>query len=297
MNINISTVSSGWILQKIAERTANAGNKLNRNCSISVSHSANFSSDVNIYMDIQNCYFGQKTKLDIGFFTHADMNSENWLFNLLLEKNVYQNMDGIISMNERYTEMLRKIGIPNEKLITLTPGQTFDIFPLKKIKIGIVSRGGYEGYGHYFIENLFKSKNLENFEFHFLGNGWESLLPLCNEKNITIKIQSDSDYSIYPNFYKNIDYLLIPGLWTAGPISFQEALSTGTPVISSNVGFANYEFKPDYIFEPNNVEELYSILNVIKEPIINRRKQVEKMTWEGFASDVIDFIYKIKKTK
>lgn len=295
MNINIVTVTSGWILQKIAERTAKACNNLNTENTMQVTHSPDFLSDVNFYMDIQNCYFGQKTKFDLGFFTHADMNSKEWLLNLLLQKNAFNNLDGIISMNERYTEMLREIGWDDKKLITITPGETKDTFPLKNIKIGIVSRGGYPGYGHNFIENLFKTKNLDGFEFYFLGNGWEPLRPICEEKNIKIEIEGDSDYSIYPSFYQKIDYLLIPGLWTAGPISFQESLSTGTPVISSNVGFAGYEFTPDYIFEPNDVNGLHRILQTIRRPLLNRRKQVEDMSWDKFSCDVIEFIKKLKK--
>jgi glycosyltransferase involved in cell wall biosynthesis len=295
MEINIVTVTSGWILQKIAERTASACNAHNLENKMKVSHSSDNSSDVNFYMDIQNCYFGQKTKFDLGFFTHADMNSKDWLSNLLLQRNAFNNLNGIVSMNERYTEMLRQIGWNEKKLITITPGETKHTFPLKNIKIGIVSRGGYPGYGHNFMENLFHTKNLDGFEFCFLGNGWEPLVPICESKNISIQINGDSDYSVYPSFYRNIDFLLIPGLWTAGPISFQECLSTGTPVISSNVGFAGYEFTPDYIFEPNDVEGLYNILQLIRQPLINRRKQVEGMTWESFSSQVINFINKLKK--
>jgi glycosyltransferase involved in cell wall biosynthesis len=293
--INIVTVSSGWILQKIAERTSKACNQKEDSYTMSVSHGPNFESDVNFYMDIQNCYFGRKTKFDLGFFTHADMNSEQWLFDLLMQRNAFSNLDGIVSMNERYTEMLRKVGFPNSKLITITPGETKETFSLKKIKIGIVSRGGYPGYGHNFIEKLFESKDLTGFEFHFLGNGWEPLIPLCEKNNITINIMGDSDYSVYPDFYKKIDYLLIPGLWTAGPISFQESLSTGTPVISSNVGFAGYEFQPDYMYEPNDVDGLYSILTQIREPLLKRRSQVENMTWDNFSEQVIKFIEKLKK--
>jgi len=295
MKINIVTVTSGWILQKIAERTAKACNESDNEHEMSVSHSSDYYSDVNFYMDIQNCYFGQKTKLDLGFFTHADMNSKEWLSNLLLHRDAFNNMDGIVSMNERYTEMLREIGWDDNKLITITPGETKKTFPLRKIKIGIVSRGGYPGYGHNFMENLFNTKNLDGFEFHFLGNGWEPLIQICDKNNIKIKIDGDTDYSIYPSFYQNIDYLLIPGLWTAGPISFQESLSTGTPVISSNVGFAGYEFNPDYIFEPNDVEGLYNILQNIRKPLLDRRNQVEEMTWENFSSQVINFINKLKK--
>lgn len=289
MHINIVTVSSGWILQKIAERTA-TNNKL-PNVTFSVSHAADPNS-INYYVDLQNCYNRQKTKLDIAYFTHADLNSEQWLINLMKTTGGYA-LNGITSMNQRYTDMLMRIGYPKEKLITLVPGQTRDTFPLKKIKIGIVSRGGYEGYGQFFMENVLQNYDFNNFELRFLGKGWERLMPIANSKGIKIQLLDDSDYSIYPTFYQNIDYLLIPGLWTAGPMSMQEALSTGIPIIGANVGFVNYEFKADYVFEPNNVLQLIAILNIIQTPLLNRRKQVENMTWENFSLKVVEFIKKI----
>lgn len=295
MKINIVTVSSGWILQKISERTAKACNDKIDGYNMKVSHTVDYTADVNFYVDLQNCYRGEKTKCDIAYFTHADLNSVQWLTGLLTQTNSFKNLDGIISMNGRYTDMLKSIGWPENKITTLTPGETKDMFPLKKIEIGIVSRGGYPGYGQQFMENMLNTYDFKNFKLRFLGDGWNNLTPIAKNKNINIELISDKDYSFYPKFYQDIDYLLIPGLWTAGPISFQESLSTGTPVISANVGFAGYELQPDYIFEPNDIKGLSNILDEIQKPMLKRREQVENMTWEQYAKDVIIFIEKIIK--
>lgn len=291
MHINVVTVSSGWILQKIAERMIK--NNKNESVKLTLSHSPDFSADVNYYADLQNCYFGRKTNFDVAYFTHADENSKQWLINLFLERNAFM-LDGIVSMNKRYTDMIEEIGYDKNKLSTITPGQTHDVFPLKKVVIGIVSKGGYLGYGQKFIENLLNTYDFKNVKLRILGNGWENLIPIAEKRNISLELLSDSDYSIYPDFYHNIDYLLIPGLWTAGPMSMQEALSCGVPVIGSNVGFVNYEFKADYVFEPNDVNGLINILDTIIEPRIKRRKQVEHMTWEKYSTDIINFIIKLK---
>ena len=133
--------------------------------------------------------------------------------------------------------------------------------------------GGYPGYGQQFMEAMVSSYDFKNFKLRFLGDGWDALKPIADGKNIDLKLTTDADYSVYPKFYQDIDYLLIPGLWTAGPISFQESLSTGTPVISANVGFAGYELQPDYIFPPNDVNGLSKILDKIQEPLLKRRAQ------------------------
>ena len=294
MNINIVTVSSGWILQKIAERTAQACNDKIPGHTMTVSHGSDINADANYYADLQNCYHGQKTKCDVAYFTHADLNSPQWLMNLLKRTKSFQNLKGIVSMNGRYTDMLKFLGWPADKITTITPGETKNTFPLRKIKIGIVSRGGYPGYGHQFMENMLKSYSFINFKLKILGDGWNSLIPIAHQKIIDLELIGDSDYSVYPQFYQDIDYLLIPGLWTAGPISFQEALSTGTPVISANVGFAGYEFTPDYIFEPNDINGLSNILNKIQIPMLTRRAQVKDMSWEKYAMDVVSFINKMK---
>lgn len=290
--VNIVIPKGEWILAKIGQRTAYSSIP---GIEFKVSFAADAKADVNFYCDIQNCYWGDKTKLDIGYLTHADKNSRGWLKKMFREKKVFQNLDGIVSMNERYTQMAKQIGYPKDKIITLTPGQTFDSFKLKDTVIGIVSRGGFPGYGQQFMERLFKNYDLSGFKFRFLGNGWENVLPIAKKNNVEIELLSDKDYSIYPKFYQEIDYLLIPGLWTAGPMSFQEALATGTPVISSDVGFAGYEFKPDYIYPPSDEKKLYKILSDIRKPIIRRRKQVENMSWEKYSNDVVKFFKKMQK--
>jgi glycosyltransferase involved in cell wall biosynthesis len=292
MHIHVVTVSSGWILQKIAERLRD--NNTDPNVKITVGHSESYEADVNYYCDLQNCYHGQKTKFDVAYFTHADMNSEEWLKNLLNQTNSYNNLKGIVSMNRRYTDMLEKVGVPKEKLITITPGQTHDRFPLKKITIGIVSRGGYPGYGQQFMERFLLSANLENFKFKFLGDGWSNIENIAKYKKFDLEMLSDADYSIYPSFYQSIDYLLIPGLWTAGPMSMQEALSTGVPVISADVGFNNYEFFADHTFETNNENALIEIFKKIEDPILKRRSQVSDMTWLKYSQDIINFIKQLK---
>lgn len=293
MHINIVTVTSGWILQKISERIA-ANNPV-KDVTFTVAHHADPNS-INYYADLQNCYRGQRTKLDIAYFTHADLNSREWLINLMNMFNGWE-LDGIMSMNRRYTDMLMRVGYPAEKLITLTPGQTYDTFPLRKIHIGVVSRGNFEGYGQFFMQRFFSSYDCSNLEFKFLGDGWDHILPITEPRDIKVELISDIDYSVYPSFYQTIDYLLIPGLWTAGPMSMQEALSTGTPVIGADVGFVNYEFQADYVFQPNDVEGLSNILDTIQAPLLKRRAQVEHMTWSGFTADLVDFIRKMGANK
>ena len=78
-------------------------------------------------------------------------------------------------------------------------------------------------------------------------------------------------------------------------MSMQEALSSGVPVIGADVGFVNYEFKADYVFPPNDVEALYKIFKQIESPRLQRRRQVEDMSWKNYATQLIAFIEKIQQ--
>lgn len=296
MHIHIVTINSGWILQKIAERTVS--NYPYDNIKFTVGYYAvDQNADANYYVDIENCYRGHKTNLDIAYFSHAEQGSRKRLVEFCKERRVFQNLDGVISMNKRYTDMLESVGYPGNRIVTIVPGETRSMFQLRKIVIGIVSRATYAWYGKEFVENFFNSYNCSNFKFRVLGNDWESIYPIIKSKNIDAEFTGDSDYSIYPNFYKNIDYLLIPCLWTAGPMAMQEALSTGIPVIAADVGFVNYEFKADYVFEPGNVNQLSDILDSIQAPILKRRAQVEHMSWKQYSIDVVNFISKMGEMK
>jgi glycosyltransferase involved in cell wall biosynthesis len=296
MHIHIVTINSGWILQKIAERVMS--NYPYDDVKFTMGYyTIDQNADVNYYVDIENCYRGYKTKLDVAYFSHAEGGTIHGLINEFRARNAFTNLDGVISMNKRYTDMLVSIGYPSSRVATIVPGETKDMFPLRKIIIGVVSRGTYAWYGKEFVGNFFNSYNCTNFRFRFLGRDWESIYPIVKAKNIDAEFITDDDYSIYPDFYKNIDYLLIQCLWTAGPMAMQEALSTGVPIISADVGFVNHEFKADYVFEPGNVAQLSAILDSVQLPRLQRRSQVENMSWKKYSTDVVNFILKIKGDK
>ena len=77
-------------------------------------------------------------------------------------------------------------------------------------------------------------------------------------------------------------------------MSMQEALSTGVPVISADVGFNGYEFNADYTFETDNENKLIEIFKVIEEPMLKRRAQVSEMTWAKYSQDITNFILTLK---
>ena len=223
MRVNVVTVKSGWILQKIAERIVSSAPD---NTEFFLSHSPRNDVDVNFYVDIQNCYRGKSKVKDVGFFTHLHRDS----IDHLLKNKRWLTCDHIIHMNKRYFDRFID-HYPKEKMSILKPIEILPGFDLKKLKLGIVQKGGHEGKGHHFMLRLANHDYIKNFEFLFCGNNWDEVVNLYSSKGIKCYVE-DENYENYPKVYDFIDYLLIPSLWEGGPMSVPEALAKGVPILS-----------------------------------------------------------------
>tara|TARA_R110000796_G_scaffold195034_1_gene311494 strand:- start:7866 stop:8723 length:858 start_codon:yes stop_codon:yes gene_type:complete len=278
MKINIVTVSSGWILQKIAQRIHNELQKL---CEATISHEPNLFADVNFYVDVQNCYHHKTNTLDIGYFTHLDKNSvkainTNWF-----------SLDHIFHHGQRYYDVF-KHWYPENKMSVVLPGEIPEGFTIKKPCLGIFQRGGFEGKGEYFMRQLSESPIASSFRFLFVGSGWDTVIDMFSRKGISVENITDEDYASYPDLYNKIDYLLIPSLWEGGPMSVIEACAKGIPIISSNVGWVGTDFVVDHMYEPNNMEQLTNILQDIIRPMQRRREIVEHVSYAYYAKKLHD---------
>jgi len=278
MKINIVTVSSGWILQKIAQRIHNELQKL---CEATISHEPNLFADVNFYVDVQNCYHHKTNTLDIGYFTHLDKNSvkainTNWF-----------SLDHIFHHGQRYYDVF-KHWYPENKMSVVLPGEIPEGFTLKKPCLGIFQRGGFEGKGEYFMRQLCDNPIASSFRFLFVGSGWDTVIDMFSRKGISVENITDEDYDSYPDLYNKIDYLLIPSLWEGGPMSVIEACAKGIPIISSNVGWVGTDFVVDHMYEPNNMEQLTNILQDIIRPMQRRREIVEHLSYAYYAKKLHD---------
>ena len=278
MKINIVTVSSGWILQKIAQRIHA---ELRNLCDSTISHEPNLLADVNFYVDVQNCYHHKTNTIDIGYFTHLDKNSvrainTNWF-----------SLDHIFHHGQRYYDIFKN-WYPEDKMSVVLPGEIPEGFTLKKPCLGIFQRGGFEGKGEYFMQALSENPISHNFSFLFVGSGWDTVIGMFSSKGISVENITNEDYDSYPDLYNKIDYLLIPSLWEGGPMSVIEACAKGIPIISSNVGWVGTDFVVDHMYEPNNMKQLTNILQDIIRPLQRRREIVEHLSYAYYAKKLHD---------
>jgi len=119
-------------------------------------------------------------------------------------------------------------------------------------------------------------------KFIFVGRGWKKLCEKEYAKTgVNVEFLGERPYDSMPEFYNNIDYLLMPSRFEAGPTCILEALACNVPVISTKTGFAP-EFSTILY---DNVKELAKILENIKIQSNLLRKRVEYLTYDKWAEE------------
>lgn len=205
-------------------------------------------------------------------------------------KDAIKMVDFAIFQDKFLYETALKKGTDKSKIAIVKPGIDLNKFKIE-IKIGIAARLKRRSSFHKGEEellNLFKLSRWENFKFIFAGKFWEQEYgEKYKATGVNIEFLDRVPYHWMPDFYNRMDYLLVSSRFESGPLVFAEALACGRPVISRKVGFT-----PEYnaIFY-DTVDELVKILKGIEKNFIERRKQVENLTWDNWAKEH-DRIYK-----
>ena len=270
MRVNVVTVRSGWILQKIAERIVKAGNEAGLG-EFTLSHSPHIGVDVNFYCDVQNCYRGKTGGLDIGLFTHVHADD------LSTVSPVTYTLDYIFHMATRYMSMFHANGLyPLGKMSTMLPWDIPQGLGVKKTTLGVFQRGKYEGKGFGRMMALMDWAVSKHFKFVFVGNDWEEVVKKGLKNGVECIQYTDSTISYpegYNRIYDQVDYLLVPSKWEGGPICVLEAAAKGLPIISADVGWVREVVGFAEIFQSD--ADLAKILSRISSEKIIRRSYVD----------------------
>jgi len=281
LRINVVTVKSGWILQKIAERIVqNAPNSVEMELSYAPRANIN-----NFYIDVQNCYRGPMGGKDVGLFTHVHENDMKHVPDL------WFTLDAIMHMSARSFDMFyddRRYSIYKPKMLNQMPGEIPEGFDYSKPTIGIFQRGKYEGKGFNLMMELANTNVASYFKWIFAGNDWQPVVDNLNKKT---EVLSYSDNSLewpggYLSLYNISDYVLIPSKWEGGPMSIIEAAALGKQIIAPEVGWVNQEIPIDYLYKLGNTKDLSGVLFKLKEKREAARRIVEKLSYKNYSKIV-----------
>lgn len=213
--------------------------------------------DINYYINYQ--IFKEKSdKIDVALFTHLEESvpiNVDWFFNHS------KQVDYCVTMSKKYEDILRGTGITNVKTINL--GIDLNFYK-PKIIIGFV---GKECRSRRKGSSLLKKINDIDFVDLRQTNG-----KLLREE--------------LPNFYRQLDYVIIASKIEGGPMCLIEGLACGIPIIApKDVGKVAEFNKGIYHYENSNFKSLKNLLKRLYRKKLSLREQVLSMTHDKCAED------------
>jgi hypothetical protein len=217
MKINIVTYSPlEWVLGMITENWC----RHLPDCSISTKQ-PDHTADINFYVNWGTFKPEQKTKIDVGYFTHRE--------NCRFDRSAAQ-MDYCIAMCEKTLSLL-----PPHKSSIVRNGIGEEYINQKsEVVFGIAGRDYHSGRKNFNV--ISELNSIPNSKF--------------------IKTGGRFSKSEMVEFYKCIDYLLVTATNEGGPVPVIEALTMGVPVIAPDVGWC-WEYP---VIKYKDFDELHAIV-------------------------------------
>lgn len=251
--VNIVTSDRGWILERLAREIES------RLPYVRFSGKIDPEADIQYYMTY-SCRFARISPVEIGYFAHLEPDGEarDKFFN------VAQDVDYCITHSELYAAMLRDFGLNNVEAIS--PGVDLERFNVR-LRVGVVGRTYHTGRkGEHLVSQLL---DIPEIDWKFTGDGWPGPGLHVPEEDLA-------------DFYRNLDYVLVPALYEGGPMCVVEALACGTEVIAPPVGWVP-EF-PHFEYPIGDVAALRQVLLQKIEEKKKLRATVLNRTWDDWAA-------------
>lgn len=250
---NIVMADEGWILERCAREIEK------RLPYVRATRHADPAAAINYYMNYA-AYRGGVGGHQAGFFTHVEERAAGMPERFF---RVARAMDVAVAMSERYAVQLCQAGIENVRVIT--PGIDLNLFT-PQVRIGIVGRTYQTGRkGEDLVRAVMDEPGIE---WVFTGEGWPG----------PARMHTDHEM---PEFYRSLDYLLVPAYYEGGPMPVLEALACGIEVIAPRVGFV--DDYPHIEYAVGDADDLRRVLRSVVAERMARRHAVESRTWDAWA--------------
>jgi len=253
--INIIYPKDHWILQKMGEellyRIPNTRGIPHTSSELSSDNSPLNDPAVQLNYYINYPLFRGKThRLDVALFTHPEPNG---LFYKLA-----QEVDLAICISEKYRKELTDQG---SNAVTIIPGIGENFNP--KLIVGFVGR--FSSYGERKGDNILSAVSEIEFVDLRLTNGQ------VHEKDL-------------PDFYNQLDCVLIASKYEGGPMCLLEGLAMGKPIVCPpDIGLAETYIDHILPYENSNFTSLKTVLETLYESKKNRYDAVAENTWKNWA--------------
>lgn len=250
--VNIVTSDRGWILERLSRELET------RLPYVRFSGKIDADADIQYYITY-SCRHARVSQVEVAYFAHLEAAPEahQKFFDAA------RDVDFCITHAKLYARMLKDYGIKDVEAVA--PGVDIDRFTLK-LRIGVVGRTYHTGRkGEHIVDQLM---DIPDIEWKFTGDGWPGPGLHVPESDLA-------------DFYRNLDYVLVPALYEGGPMCVVEALACGTEVIAPPVGWVP-DF-PHIEFPVGDVSQLRALLLDLLEKKKKLRQSVLGHTWDAWA--------------
>lgn len=264
--VHIVIADKGWILEKCAQEIARVANNVRYGLQ------SDPRAEIQYYLN----YSARRRRvspLELAFFTHRepDDNASRRYFESI------RAVDHCVFMSHRYADEISNLEESRKSVIV--PGVDLQEF-VPKVRIGVVGRTYHTGRkGETLVSEVL---DVEGIEWRFTGSGW----PLPSRR-----IPDDG----MPDFYNDLDYVLVPAFYEGGPMAVLEGLACGVPIISSDVGWVN-EY-PHLAFENGNAASLRAILEGLVAERNQLRNAVVGRSWDAWGQQHVELFDRLASEK
>jgi glycosyltransferase involved in cell wall biosynthesis len=254
LSVHIVISDSGWILERLAKEITN------RLPYVTCGSEPDATACIQYYITY-GCRKARVSPIELALFTHREEDATAAArFDVAA-----QEVDHAIAMSSATHRLINALEVSQSSCIM--PGVDMDSFR-PKLKIAVVGRTYHTGRkGEALVRAVM---DIPDIEWHFTGQGWPGLAEHV----------ADADL---PEFYRSMDYILVPALNEGGPMSVLEALASGVEVIASDVGWVS-DF-PHIPFERGDAASLRTVLMRLRDKRMQLRASVEHVTWDRWASE------------
>ncbi|KXF76573.1 hypothetical protein ATN84_10965 [Paramesorhizobium deserti] len=257
--VRIITEKPGWIMHRMADEISKHMGAQNVRINEDWPD-----AEINYYINYGYFNAKPKTGTTVANFTHYDPDH-------LADKFIQtaHEVDHCVAISEATADILRSFDVPDSKITMIVTGADTHFRPM--LTVGLVGRtypGGRKGED--IVQALLEDPDItEKVRIVATKEGWN--VPVWNLESA--------------DFYRAVNYLLVPSRLEGGPVPFMEALACGTMSIAPEIGVIP-QF-PHVSYPVGDVTALKKVLIELADQHVLQRhflsSRMRGLNWSGWA--------------